>query len=270
MEIILPEVEGDVFIDGGPNRLGTLVTAEFLNAVMKSSVSTTKEIETLLKKAGITPDPKKIDQVYEAIIKAIKEQKASTTEAGTQRNATAEDMLNNADNVTVTPANLSYLLPVGSLVITTSVVQPEGRFLFGNGASVLVSQYQDLFKKYGYMYGGSGDRFNLPDFRGRFIRAASTLNAVGISQEDAIRDIVGTTTTLQLNSADAGAGFPTGGAFTTRSSGYFAYFNAGTSPTASGFQGQGSFSFDFKASRVVPTANENRPKNIALAFWIRY
>lgn len=45
---------------------------------------------------------------------------------------------------------------------------PQG-FLLCNGAEVLVSTYPSLFAVIGYTYGGSGNKFRLPDLRDKFI-----------------------------------------------------------------------------------------------------
>lgn len=63
--------------------------------------------------------------------------------------------------------------PVGEIIATGSVTPPYG-FLYCNGQSVSVSQYQDLFNSIGYTYGGSGASFNVPDLRGVFLRGAGS------------------------------------------------------------------------------------------------
>lgn len=67
MIIDIPTVEGGEFVNGGPNNLGTIVTAEFLNSLMKSSTATTKEIQTVLEKASIVPNVANFDQLYQAL-----------------------------------------------------------------------------------------------------------------------------------------------------------------------------------------------------------
>lgn len=39
-----------------------------------------------------------------------------------------------------------------------------------DGKSLEVSQYFDLFAVLGYLYGGNNDKFNIPDYRGIFLR----------------------------------------------------------------------------------------------------
>lgn len=86
---------------------------------------------------------------------------------------------------------------------------------------------------------------NTPDLRGRFRRMIGG-NAAGmaVAQGDAIRNIVGTV------GIDAYAVY----------SGVFA--KSGGSNGADGSYG-GNIAVEFNASRVVPTANENRPVNMA-------
>src|SRR5690606_26931263 len=61
------------------------------------------------------------------------------------------------------------VLPTGSIVWLGSSNIPAG-FLKCNGAILSTSTYSSLFSAIGYTFGGSGDSFNVPDIRGRFIR----------------------------------------------------------------------------------------------------
>ena len=88
-------------------------------------------------------------------------------------------------------------LPIGAyLSYPTQKVIPAG-FLIADGRSLKKSEYAELFNVLGYVYGGSGENFNLPNFSdGKFMRSIGG-NAVslGVVQQDAI-DING----LQLRS----------------------------------------------------------------------
>ena len=53
---------------------------------------------------------------------------------------------------------------------------PSG-WLLCDGRSVPVASYPALFNVIGYIYGGSGSNFNLPDYRGYFLRGQSTRTA---------------------------------------------------------------------------------------------
>ena len=59
---------------------------------------------------------------------------------------------------------------------STSVL-PD-RYLLCNGASLNTTTYNKLFEAIGYIHGGSGATFNLPDLRDRFIPGAGTSYAV--------------------------------------------------------------------------------------------
>ncbi len=60
-------------------------------------------------------------------------------------------------------------MPVASIVYIASSAVPTG-FLKANGASVSTTTYAALFAVIGYLYGGSGASFLLPDLRGEFLR----------------------------------------------------------------------------------------------------
>lgn len=116
------------------------------------------------------------------------------------------------------------------------------------------SDYPDLVARLGLPAGGN---FSLVDARGEFLRVldngrgADTGRALRSVQGDAIRNITGRV------SADSGSGAT--GAFSWAGSGA----NKGGGPSPFG-------ATDFNAALVVPTANENRPRNIAFPLWISY
>jgi len=99
MIIDIPTVEGGEFIDGGPNTLGTIVTAEFLNSLMKSSTATTKEIQTILTNAGIAPDSRVHDQLFQAINKMVIDKAITITSVlGDSKELAASQFLANENN----------------------------------------------------------------------------------------------------------------------------------------------------------------------------
>jgi hypothetical protein len=72
-------------------------------------------------------------------------------------------------------------LVIGSIT-TTILLIPPPNYLFCDGASLLVSQYQQLFNIIGYAYGGSGASFNLPDFRNCYILGGNNnINNISVS-----------------------------------------------------------------------------------------
>jgi microcystin-dependent protein len=157
-------------------------------------------------------------------------------------------------------------VPAGSFAYFAMSSAPAG-WVKANGAALSRSTYSSLFSAIGTTWGG-GDgstTFNVPDLRGQFIRGwddgrgADSGRGFATSQGDAIRNI-------------------TGGVYTAHSLGLFASGNYGAVykwPNAVGSAGASSAyyyypGFYFDASRVVPTASDNRPKNRALLACIKY
>lgn len=88
-------------------------------------------------------------------------------------------------------------LPIGAYInYPTQRVIPAG-FLIADGRSLKKSEYPELFNVLGYVYGGSGENFNLPNFSdGKFMRSiGGNAAGLGVVQQDAI-DVNG----LQLRS----------------------------------------------------------------------
>lgn len=67
---------------------------------------------------------------------------------------------------------------------------PEG-WLICNGASYQTSEYSDLFNIIGYNFGGSGDTFNVPDYRGLLLQMVSTNQVIGTKIEAGLPNITG-------------------------------------------------------------------------------
>ena len=149
-------------------------------------------------------------------------------------------------------------LPIGAYLSYPSQKTIPAGFLLADGRSLKKSEYTELFDVIGYTYGGSGDNFSLPNFAdGKFMRGiGGNAAALGTAQQDAIRNITGS-----LPPYDAGT-LPANierGAFKTVAGG-------GAIPT--GTQGVRAYQI-FDASLVVPTANENRPYNMAVVVIIK-
>ena len=152
---------------------------------------------------------------------------------------------------------LQKAIPVGSyLLYSSNTNTPEG-FLRCDGSALDKTAYAALFAAIGYTYGRSGDKFLLPNFSdGKFMRGTGgNAAALGTAQGDAIRNITGKFATRAPFTEDA-----TSGPFTSEN---FTWMNHAGS--ASGGAG---ITMDF--SKVVPTANENRPYNMAVVVLIKY
>ena len=156
----------------------------------------------------------------------------------------------------------NILAPTGSIVAMATRIAPNG-YLTCDGSAVSRTTYSKLFSVIGVQF-GSGDgstTFNLPDLRGQFIRGFDSSGSVdadrvfGSKQGDATRNVTGefaaTDDNLTANIA-IGAFFSTG-----RSKGNGAG-GIGVEPI-----------IGFDISRQVPTADEIRPKNIALSYVIK-
>ncbi|WP_234116751.1 phage tail protein [Citrobacter freundii] len=152
-------------------------------------------------------------------------------------------------------------LPVGVPVPWPTATAPAG-WLKCNGAPFVSAQYPKLAIAY--------PELKLPDLRGEFIRGWDDGRGVDSgrdllsSQSDAIRNIIGTI---------GNGGFdPYGIFFAGLTTGVFTNINR---TTLNYVQPNGNAVTDrsdcvrFDASRVVPTASENRPRNIAFNFIVR-
>ncbi|MCP4161047.1 MAG: tail fiber protein [Deltaproteobacteria bacterium] len=62
--------------------------------------------------------------------------------------------------------------PVGSIITWPTKDVPEGH-LECNGQELSTTEYPELFAVLKYTYGGEGDKFNLPDYRGQFLRGTA-------------------------------------------------------------------------------------------------
>jgi len=117
----------------------------------------------------------------------------------------ASNISTNASNISTNASNISRLDVAGRLIWYFGKTRPDG-YLLCNGEDYSRTTYARLFAAIGTTY-GSGDgstTFNVPnlmansDFTdgnnaivGCFVRAATSTSAVGTTQSDAIRNIIG-------------------------------------------------------------------------------
>ncbi|MCA6982556.1 phage tail protein [Pectobacterium brasiliense] len=103
----------------------------------------------------------------------------------------------------------------------------------------------------------------LPDLRSEFIRGwddgrgVDTERTLLSAQGDAIRNITGSIAVSTENTGSSTA------------AGAFNLTGIGGTVATSGFGNRGIPKFDFDASKIVPTANENRPRNISFNYIVR-
>ncbi|HAL9381886.1 TPA: phage tail protein [Escherichia coli] len=149
-------------------------------------------------------------------------------------------------------------LPVGVPVPWPSVTPPTG-WLKCNGAAFSAEEYPELAKAY--------PTNKLPDLRGEFIRGWDDGRGVDVgrailsSQGDAIRNIIGKFGNTQL--------YPSiycDGAFGVTVENVSQTLGLTLAPSGAG---NGTVNFSFDASKIVPVATENRPRNVAFNFIVR-
>jgi hypothetical protein len=159
-----------------------------------------------------------------------------------------------ADILTYLGLGEGSALPVGVPVPWPSATPPTG-WLKCNGAAFSAEEYPELAKAY--------PTNKLPDLRGEFIRGWDDGRGVDAgrqllsSQGDAIRNI---------------EGFADGGIGMSFDAIRGAFYDAGTRSATMANNTTAIGKTDdlgFDASRVVPTANENRPRNIAFNYIVR-
>ncbi|EPX7761689.1 phage tail protein [Escherichia coli] len=147
-------------------------------------------------------------------------------------------------------------LPVGVPVPWPSATPPTG-WLKCNGAPFSAEEYPELAKVY--------PTNELPDLRGEFIRGWDDGRGIDAGREilsaqgDAIRNIVGHISCVRRGSEGS-----------DRADGAFRYdSNWSTKIRLTDLADDWGSVVSFDASRVVPTAPENRPRSIAFNFIVR-
>lgn len=168
------------------------------------------------------------------------------------------------------PADPLTSVPVGTVISYYGTTAPSGYFVC-NGGGFNATTYPELRAVLGSSV--------LPDLRGYFIRGYDTRNtvdangadrALGSAQGDAIRNITGsfniglpnTPTSSYMHATVGNAG----GAFYPRYSDVSTRYFTPAGYLATPYAGTPVFD----ASRVVPTAAENRPKNKTLLYCIKH
>ncbi|EKD5234861.1 phage tail protein [Salmonella enterica subsp. enterica serovar Infantis] len=160
-------------------------------------------------------------------------------------------------------------LPVGVPVPWPSATPPTG-WLKCNGAAFSAEEYPELAKAY--------PTNKLPDLRGEFIRGwddgrgMDTGRAILSAQGDAIRNIYGEFKTVNTENYSIwesvgsfkGAVVPLN---PSTNNSYFSLIRSMVTKRTDGAVYPKVIGLD--ASRIVPTANENRPRNIAFNYIVR-
>ena len=160
-------------------------------------------------------------------------------------------------------------LPIGAYLSYPSQKTIPAGFLLADGRSLKKSEYTELFDVIGYTYGGSGQNFNLPNFAdGKFMRGiGGNAAALGTAQQDAIRNITGEINTSSEAYEYNNPSFFENGNYLAK--GVFSKIARENSRRPTLNANGKSETWVFDASRVVPTANENRPLNMAVVVIIK-
>jgi microcystin-dependent protein len=294
------DTQDGLFHDGdGISELGTILPASWLNQIQQ-------ELIAVLSEAGITPEKANTNQVVNAIKLIISDNKAAfagvadaakklyisrkiggvtfdgaadidlpgVNKLGNQNttgNAATATRLQTARTINGVPFDGTQDInatPAGAVMYFAMNTAPVG-WLKANGAAVPRTVYANLFAAIGTRFGAGNGKttFNLPDLRGEFLRGwddgrgVDTGRIFGDTQTDAIRNIVGQSEPLHTqtlgNSYDKNIG-----AFKS-----IRYTLPGGSINAGASNDMTIIGFD--ASLCVPTANENRPRNITLLACIK-
>lgn len=167
-------------------------------------------------------------------------------------------------------ASISFGIPVGTVISYWGTSAPDG-YLACDGSPFSATDYPALYALLGSAL--------TPDLRGHFVRGYDTRNTVdpdgasrpiGSIQGDAIRNIEGSI--INTSTALDEEAFGETNQSTTVISGAFSgiFRTMYALPDATRHIGQMLTGFTFSAAKVVPTAAENRPKNICLLYCIKH
>ncbi|WP_239326159.1 phage tail protein [Snodgrassella gandavensis] len=293
------DTQDGLFHDGnGINELGTVLPASWLNQVQT-------ELIAILAAAGIKPEKATQNQVITAIKMLIASNTPAAATADIAGVTKIIDTLNSNDKLSALSArqgkalNDSKLDKDGNAVTASKLYKPckinglpfDGSqdinatpsgtvqyfamdsvpvgWLKANGATISRTLYTNLFAAIGTRFGAGDGKttFNLPDLRGEFLRGwddgrgVDTGRIFGDTQVDAIRNITGESEPLHVQTL---------GNIYNRNKGAFKSIEC---YLQRGAVNVGSSNYltviGFDASLCVPTANENRPRNVSLLACIK-
>ncbi|MBZ7976893.1 phage tail-collar fiber domain-containing protein [Campylobacter sp. RM12637] len=155
---------------------------------------------------------------------------------------------------------------VGMIFMYAGATIPSN-YMLCDGRELLKTAYPQLFQAIGTIYGESTDKlkFKIPDLRGKFVRCVGgNAFALGVLQGDAIRNIKGDMKAAKESWGNAQF------IDALDCTGVFEVIKGNKSWTGdSQPNANQAWGVSFDVSRVVPTANENRPINMAMNFIIQ-
>lgn len=199
------------------------------------------------------------------ILQAVNNEPAGSAPSPLERTRNLSDVESKAESRTnldvFSKAETRQMAPVSKVCYFASSTAPAG-WLKANGAAISRTAYADLFSAIGTTFGeGDGvNTFNIPDLRGEFIRGwddgrgVDSSRGFGSHQMDALQKITG-----RFQGDDAMTSANLSGAF----------YKYGTSLAGNLNDNVGSI-VGFDSSRVTRSANETRPRNVALLACIKF
>lgn len=164
-------------------------------------------------------------------------------------------------------------VPVGSLIAYASNVEPNGFFVC-DGRAVSRTTYSQLFSVIGTMYGaGDGSTtFNIPDFRGKFLRGAATDGTtapMGSTQAEGLPNIKGTFTWAANSTSDGAIRYSTVDNYWENGDGHNLSYGKRTFNAAFG-QTDTDGNYVAEEDRIYGKSNHVTPINQAVNFIIKY
>ena len=212
-----------------------------------------REIVNTIKGAGLTPNGEDLSQLQQAILTYIEQA------VPVNQSLTEEFRLSRIGNIDIgnkVIRNQSFVPADGRLVLFANYPELKAKLDDTSLDSIVYDETGLIRAEYlgRYMYTEDRTGVYVPELGGRFIRSWTDGQSIdsergfGSVQGDAIRNITGTIGGVQ------GENVYSNGAFSHHIWGRY----------AAEAHGELSTNYMFDASRVVPTANENRPQNIAL------
>ncbi|PNP33391.1 tail fiber protein [Citrobacter amalonaticus] len=242
------------FTEGGNGVPPTYPGPDWFNIVQS-------ELLNVVRTAGISPDKMDSTQLLAALgMLFLKRNNPFGDIAQDGPEAIATALSNLGLGVGAPAIGIPFFWPLAAMPNTVMDEWANMVFLKPNGASFSATTYPKLAKVWTGLV--------IPDMRGEFPRIWDDGRGVDAGrallsfQVDAIRDITGSFSILSNSGAAGAMSAPTGA---------FSPFGAGIGPMIASSAG-GTTRFEgaqFKASDVVPTATENRSRNIAFNFLIR-
>lgn len=174
------------------------------------------------------------------------------------------------------------IIPVGTVIAFAGDIDPQTymcgeysfspdprnntRWILCDGSPLMQSLFPALFHVLGYLYGGSSGTFNLPDYRGYFLRGL----AVNDQQDPGIANRV-----AAVNGTATGIGSAQPCMVQVHEHGYTDYpgtdVNGGTNPGASKVVGNNTFTaglYTDDSGKTTLSGEETRPKNVYVNYII--